>query len=195
MQIPVVSGGADRGVSRRFALQAGLGAFAAAASAQPPGNDELQRWIEQNAIRMTVEGSGRLHSRSSDRLLAAIGDARIVMLGEPSHGAGTAFAAKSRLVQLLHQRLGFDVLVWESGIIDLERTEAGLRRSLDPVEAAQRGILTIWSASAECRPLFAYAKKSWNGPRPLTMAGFDMQLTAPGSLAYFRSESARSWVH
>ena len=110
------------------------------------------------------------------------------MLGEPSHGAGTAFAAKVHLVRLLHQRLGFDVLAWESGLIDLERTEAGLRGDLDPVEAAQRGIFRIWSASAECRPLFAYAKASRSGARPLTMAGFDMQLTAPGTLDYFAAE-------
>jgi hypothetical protein len=80
------------------------------------------------------------------------------------------------------------VLAWESGFIDLERTEAGLRGDLDPVKAAQLGILKIWSASAECRPLFAYAKASHSGFRPLTMAGFDMQLTATGTLDYFAGE-------
>lgn len=110
------------------------------------------------------------------------------MLGEPSHGAGAAFAAKVRLVRLLHERLGFDVLAWESGLIDLERTETGLRGNLDPVEAAQRGIFRIWSASTECRPLFEHAKASRSSLRPLTMAGFDMQLTAPGTLDYFAAE-------
>jgi hypothetical protein len=37
-------------------------------------------------------------------LRAAIGTARIVQLGEPSHGAGSSFAAKTRLVMFLHQR-------------------------------------------------------------------------------------------
>jgi erythromycin esterase len=144
---------------------------------EPSAGDALQRWIEQNAVSINSEG-----------LIHAIGDARIVMLGEPSHGAGTAFAAKVHLVQLLHERLGFDVLIWESGIIDVERTEAGLRGDADPVESAQRGIFKIWSASAECRPLFAYAKASHHGLRPLTMAGFDMQITAPGTLDYFGAE-------
>jgi erythromycin esterase len=181
------------GISRRRVLKAagvslGAAVSPAAARGQYSGGDALQRWIEQKAVRINIDRSGDGGVRNSERVIAAMGDARIVMLGEPSHGAGAAFAAKVRLVQLLHERLGFDVLAWESGLIDLERTEAGLRGDLDPVGAAQRGILKIWSASAECRPLFAYAKASHSGVRPLTMAGFDMQLTAPGTLDYFAAE-------
>ena len=103
---------------------------------QSSDGDTLQRWIEQNAIRINAGAGEDWSARDSERLIAAIGDARIVLLGEPSHGAGTAFAAKVRLVKLLHERLGFDVLAWESGLIDLERTEASLRGDLDPVEVA-----------------------------------------------------------
>jgi erythromycin esterase len=81
-------------------------------------------------------------------------------------------------VKFLYARMGFDVLAWESGFYDLTRTEAGLRAGGDAVASAQRGILKIWSASEECRPLFEYAKASHSGQRPLTMAGFDMQFTS-----------------
>ena len=182
-----------KGISRRSVLKAGGLCVGAAfvpsvAWEQSSGGDALQRWIEQSAVTINGGPDRDWIARDTERLIAAIGNARIVMLGEPSHGAGAAFAAKVRLVRLLHERLGFDVLVWESGFIDLERTEAGLRGDLDPVEAAQRGILKIWSASAECKPLFAYAKTGHSGVRPLTMAGFDMQLTAPGTLDYFAGE-------
>ncbi len=144
-------------ISRRSMLKVGgtcLGlAFAPALLlGQSPDIDALQRWIEQNAVSINSGPDSDGSARDLERLIAAIGDARIVMLGEPSHGAGAAFAAKARLVRLLHERLGFDVLVWESGLIDLECTEAGLRGDLGAVEAAQRGILKIWSASAECKP-------------------------------------------
>jgi erythromycin esterase len=155
---------------------------------QSTHEDALQRWIEHDAVLLKGGTDADWGPHEAERLTAAIGDAKIIMLGEPSHGSGGAFAAKARLVRLLHEQLGFDVLIWESGLIDLERTEAGLRSGMDPVEAAQRGILRIWSASAQCKPLFAYAAASDRGAHPLTMAGFDMQLTADGTLDYFAAE-------
>jgi len=110
-----------------------------------------------------------------------VGDARIVQLGECSHGAGVDFKAKVRLIKFLHTRLGFDVLVWESGLHAMRRVGAGLRAGVDPVVAAQRGVFTIWSAAAEVKPLFDYAKASQATARPLEMAGFDCQFTARGA--------------
>jgi len=111
----------------------------------------------------------------------AVGDARIVQLGESSHGSGTDFKAKVRLVEFLHARMGFDVLVWESGLHAMREVNAGFRAGVGSVAAARRGIFGIWSGAAEVKPLFDYAKLSQGGPRPLEMAGFDCQFTARGA--------------
>lgn len=153
-----------------------------------PGEDVLQQWLKRTVVAADPASAEDFSPGALERVLSAIGEARVVLLGEPSHGSGAAFRAKVRLVRLLHERLGFDVLAWESGLIDLERTDAGLRSGMNPVQAAQQGILKIWSASAECQPLFVYAQESHRGKKPLTMAGFDIQLTAPGSLEYFARE-------
>jgi erythromycin esterase len=103
----------------------------------------------------------------------------VVQLGEPSHNAGSCFSAKVRLVKFLHQRLGFDVVIWESGIYDVALVEAGLRAGEKPAAAARRGILQNWSWNAECLPLFVYAQQSHATARPLAMAGFDSSMTSP----------------
>src|SRR6185437_1949570 len=108
--------------------------------------------------------------------------------------AGSSFAAKVRLIKFLHQRMGFDVLVWESGMYDVRLMQAALRGAGDPVAAAHRGIFRLWADAVQVRPLFDYAKASQATDHPLIMAGFDMQVTADGVLQHFASD-LREFVH
>jgi erythromycin esterase len=156
----------------------GLGSLALAASAPPPLADELQKWIAENAVAVRTMDAADEDFRDLEPLIDAIGSARVVQLGEPSHGAGASFAAKARLVKFLHQRMGFDVVAWESGLYDVHLTQMGMRAGDDGVAAAQAGILMVWSASEEVRPLFEYARASQSTSRPLDMAGFDRTMNA-----------------
>jgi erythromycin esterase len=113
-------------------------------------------------------------------LAEAIGDARIVQLGESHHGSGSAFTAKVRLVKFLHQELGFDVLLWESDMWGVRTVADSLRAGADPAASARLGIVDAWSESREVLPVFEYARDSHAGGRPLEMGGLDLQIFMTG---------------
>jgi erythromycin esterase len=133
-------------------------------------------WLQQNARRITIDPADDDFADLVP-LARAIGNSRVVLLGEQTHGDGATFLAKSRIIKFLHQKLGFDVLVFESGLYDLARVNQGMREEPEWHEAAKRGVFGIWSQSEQCRPLFEYIYASHRGPRPLELAGVDNQFT------------------
>ena len=174
-------------LSRRAVALGGAAAMVAGAVRAQP-RDELQAWLQAHARPVRSIDPADEDFSDLAPLGDAIGDARVVQLGEPSHGAGSCFAAKSRIAKYLHRHLGFDVLIWESGLYDVALAQAGMRGTDDAMTAARRGVFTLWSMAAEVKPLFDYIKASQASARPLEMAGFDIQVTADGSTARFAED-------
>jgi erythromycin esterase len=166
--------------SRREPLIGG-GELASTSALGGAGRAAVQDSIAACAIAIrTIEPDGENYD-DLEPFADAVGDAKIVQLGESSHGSGTDFKAKVRLVRSVHARMGFEVWVWQSGLHAMRDVNAGFRVGLDPVAAAQRGVFSIWSAAAEVKPLFDYAKVSQASTRPREMAGFHCQFTARGA--------------
>jgi erythromycin esterase-like protein len=164
-----------------------LGA-AGARGGQQPGQraeDRLSRvaWLSGSAVAIRSIDPTVAHDGFADLepLKAAIGNARVVVLGEQSHGDGATFLAKGRLVKFLHQRMGFDVLAWEAGLFNAYDMDAAVRDRTVPVDDAMgRGLFPIWALSAQVRPVFEYARSVAGTRRPLEMAGFDHQFSGAG---------------
>ena len=71
------------------------------------------KWLKKNTAELkSSEGY------NFSALKKAIGNRRIVALGESTHGSGTYYHLKSELVKYLHQEMGFEVLAMESGLGD-----------------------------------------------------------------------------
>ena len=181
-------------LSRRGFVASGASAAFAAGSIGAQPRDALQAWLGAHAVPVRSIDIAEEDFSDLEPLADAIGSARVVQLGEPSHGAGSCFAAKARIAKFLHRHHGFDVLIWESGLYDVALAQAAMRGTDDAMTAARRGIFALWSESAEIRPLFEYIKASQETVRPLEMAGFDMQVTADGSTARF-AEDLRGFAH
>jgi erythromycin esterase len=148
-----------------------------AQSSQAPAlaSDARVAWLERNALVVRTVDPKDTNFADLERLKRIVGDARIVMLGEISHGDGTTMLAKSRLVRYLHERMGFDVLAFETPLYDMWKAWSQIREGRDVTSALQGALVPVWSRSPQVAELLAYATREASSKHPLALTGFDMQ--------------------
>ncbi len=156
-----------------LALAAGHGAGAAPTA---PAGDALDALLAGRVIPLRSIAPDDEDFSDLEPLAARLGGARVVQLGENTHGDGSTFLAKARLIRFLHQRLGFDVLAIESGFFDVRDVAAGLRGTAPLAEVAARGLYKVWAGSREVEPTLAYLRATQATVRPLDLVGFDCRV-------------------
>jgi len=157
--------------------------------------DARVEWLKKNATAFRSIDPADQDFSDLEGLRAAIGDAQVVQLGEQSHGDGATFDAKVRLIEFLHEKMGFDVLAWESGVYDCGKMDEALRNGDDAETVMRKGIFPIWH-SREVVKVFEYARKTRDTYRPLTLVGFDPQFSsasAEGFAADVRTRVAKAF--
>lgn len=99
----------------------------------------------------------------------------IVLLGEPDH-VSRFYPTKIELVKYLHEKLGFDVLAFESGIFEMNLVNDLLQNeNIDVHEVFQKGLFPIWANDDAMLPLFDYVLQQRKNGTPIVIAGFDCQ--------------------
>ena len=155
-----------------------------------PATLERVAWLKRHASPVRTVDPADEDFADLAPLGRAIGNSRVVFLGESGHGEGSTTLGKTRLLKFLHQNLGFDVVVWESGLYEAPVVWSALQKGGDPVAALGNGMMSAWSWTGEIEPLARYLAAQSSGPRPIHYEGFDPQLTARGSIARRSTELA-----
>ena len=137
-------------------------------------------WLQRSAIRLNSVDPAHTDYADLEPFRPELAGVRVVLLGEIMHGDGSSFTAKTRLVQWLHQHLGFDVLAFESGFYDCHVAWQSMQTK-PALEAFKEGVFAIWSRSAEMLPLVNYLGDQIHADTPLELIGFDCQLTGAAS--------------
>jgi erythromycin esterase-like protein len=79
-----------------------------AAPAQPSTDAERTKWIRERAV--SLDDRTRLRAE----LATIVGEARLVGIGEATHGSGNVFLARGQLTIDLIEQLGFDTVLLEA---------------------------------------------------------------------------------
>jgi len=129
--------------------------------------------LKRRAVRLaTVEPPAAERDGEFDDLEAfgtAIGGARIVALGEATHGTKEFFLLKERLIEYLVRRKGFSVVAFEMNWVNAEELDRYVKTQDAPRPRLGFDDLTDWMRS-----------ENRAGAR-LSLTGFDMQGAGPAA--------------
>ena len=136
-----------------------------------------KRYVQQNFSAITSIQPDYGDDADLAAFGQAIGNARIVMLGEQDHGDGAAFLAKTRLVRYLHEQKGFNILAFEGDFFALNQGW----ETVAPTPGGQANFLhaniyPYWTGCQQCdQLLYHYVPQTIQSAQPLRITGFDNQ--------------------
>ena len=133
--------------------------------AQAQSDADYSRYVNKSG-HMIQSAAGATYDFSF--LKKEVKDKRIVAIGEFNHGSKEIFLLKNKLVKYLHEQLGYDLLLFESGIGEV--MYADMARGKLPSKKMTNTLVGPWMNESNDQ-LMDYVRQKAS----LTIGGFDVQ--------------------
>lgn len=148
----------------------------------------IKQYVQDNIQPIATISPDSTDFSDLEAIGEAIGEARVVMLGEQDHGDAPTFLAKRRLIKYLHEQKGYNVLAFESDFFALTEGWSRVPKQQDSIrQFLGCNIFAIWSKCVQCEELFnQYIPATFRTPTPLHVTGFDSQFHGRFSCRWLR---------
>lgn len=148
------------------------------AVAAPPSRADLE-WLADRAIPLITAdatGDGQAVTTDLDLVGDIIGTARVVGLGESTHGTREFFQLKHRLAKYLISHLGFSVFAIEANQLAVEQINEYVQGGNGTARDVMRVMFQVWNTESMLE--FVEWLRAYNAAHPrrqVRFAGYDMQ--------------------
>src|SRR5690606_11694254 len=125
------AGAAPHGATHSETATVAMGSTDASSAETAPAEapPDVLAWMRAQAIPLSPPDSGGLldGAEAANRLGALVGEARVVAIGEPAHGAHEPLALRNRVFRQLVEQQGFTVIALETGLTESRALDAYVR--------------------------------------------------------------------
>jgi erythromycin esterase-like protein len=140
-------------------------------------NTPVVDWVRANAIKLTTPEAGHGFD-DMQPLKKIIGDARIVELGEATHGTREFFQLKHRMLEFLATQMGFTIFSIEANMPEAYRlNEYVLTGKGDPKALLAGMYFWTWNTEEVLDMIQWMRQFNASGKGRVEFTGFDMQTT------------------
>jgi erythromycin esterase-like protein len=145
------------------------------APAQTSAPDPVNEWIRGSAIRLTTPVAGHGFD-DMQPLKKIVGDARIVSLGEATHGTREFFQLKHRMLEFLATQMGFTIFSIEANMPEAYRlNDFVLNGNGDPLKLISGMYFWTWNTQEVLDMVLWMREFNKSGKGRVEFTGFDMQ--------------------
>ena len=143
--------------------------------ASSAAEDPVVEWMRSRAVRLDTVEAGNGFS-DLQPLKSVVGDARIVSLGEATHGTREFFQLKHRMLEFLAAEMGFTIFSIEANMPEAYRlNEYVLTGKGDPLQLLKGMYFWTWDTQEVLEMILWMRRFNESGLGRVQFTGFDMQ--------------------